>query len=409
MAEQRKSKVVTNAKEIEALAKLTADDITTSFIMDNFGDFGKGPKYNPFDIVTMPKGCYGPDGKKNKNEFTTTVGLWVYNKYFIEQDLFDVFGYVSEPITKKVNGKMVKIISHYVLEDKLPISTMDRFLMKQQKFMPYVDILAYNYSEKMLTCTRVINKKKSELLKKYKADIEAGDPIVGDKMEKELLDFALDYMKDDPSMDMFLSGARGTIGNNFKNMFVMKGVIKDPDPNAKQKYKVAMSNYIDGISPDEYALFANTLAAGPYARSKKTQNGGYLEKLFLWAFQHVVLLDAGSDCGTTRTINMTINSDTVDSCMYMYVVDGNKTVELTTDVVDKYMGKTVKLRYPSMCKAPAGKICNKCMGNLPYRLNIKNIGPSTTQVASIMKNVAMKAFHDSTQQLYDMDLNMVFK
>lgn len=409
MAEQRKSKVVTNAKEIEALAKLTADDITTSFIMDNFGDFGKGPKYNPFDIVTMPKGCYGPDGKKNKNEFTTTVGLWVYNKYFIEQDLFDVFGYVSEPITKKVNGKMVKIISHYVLEDKLPISTMDRFLMKQQKFMPYVDILAYNYSEKMLTCTRVINKKKSELLKKYKADIEAGDPIVGDKMEKELLDFALDYMKDDPSMDMFLSGARGTIGNNFKNMFVMKGVIKDPDPNAKQKYKVAMSNYIDGISPDEYALFANTLAAGPYARSKKTQNGGYLEKLFLWAFQHVVLLDAGSDCGTTRTINMTINSDTVDSCMYMYVVDGNKTVELTSDVVDKYMGKTVKLRYPSMCKAPAGKICNKCMGNLPYRLNIKNIGPSTTQVASIMKNVAMKAFHDSTQQLYDMDLNMVFK
>ena len=409
MAEQRKSKVVTNAKEIEALAKLTADDITTSFIMDNFGDFGKGPKYNPFDIVTMPKGCYGPDGKKNKNEFTTTVGLWVYNKYFIEQDLFDVFGYVSEPITKKVNGKMVKIISHYVLEDKLPISTMDRFLMKQQKFMPYVDILAYNYSEKMLTCTRVINKKKSELLKKYKADIEAGDPIVGDKMEKELLDFALDYMKDDPSMDMFLSGARGSIGNNFKNMFVMKGVIKDPDPNAKQKYKVAMSNYIDGISPDEYALFANTLAAGPYARSKKTQNGGYLEKLFLWAFQHVVLLDAGSDCGTTRTINMTINSDTVDSCMYMYVVDGNKTVELTTDVVDKYMGKTVKLRYPSMCKAPAGKICNKCMGNLPYRLNIKNIGPSTTQVASIMKNVAMKAFHDSTQQLYDMDLNMVFK
>lgn len=409
MAEQRKSKVVTNAKEIEALAKLTADDITTSFIMDNFGDFGKGPKYNPFDIVTMPKGCYGPDGKKNKNEFTTTVGLWVYNKYFIEQDLFDVFEYVSEPITKKVNGKMVKIISHYVLEDKLPISTMDRFLMKQQKFMPYVDILAYNYSEKMLTCTRVINKKKSELLKKYKADIEAGDPIVGDKMEKELLDFALDYMKDDPSMDMFLSGARGSIGNNFKNMFVMKGVIKDPDPNAKQKYKVAMSNYIDGISPDEYALFANTLAAGPYARSKKTQNGGYLEKLFLWAFQHVVLLDAGSDCGTTRTINMTINSDTVDSCMYMYVVDGNKTVELTSDVVDKYMGKTVKLRYPSMCKAPAGKICNKCMGNLPYRLNIKNIGPSTTQVASIMKNVAMKAFHDSTQQLYDMDLNMVFK
>lgn len=409
MAEQRKSKVVTDAKEIARLASITADDITTSFIMDLFGDFGKGPKYNPFDIITMPKGCYGPEGHKNKNEFTTTVGLWVYNKYFIEPDLFDVFGYISEPITKKVNGSMTKKISHLVLEDKLPLSAMDTYLMKQQKFMPYVDILAYNYSEKMLTCTRAINKKKSELLKKYKKEIEAGDPVVGDKMEKELLDFALEYMGNDPSMDMFFSGARGDIGNNFKNMFVMKGVIRDPDPNAKQKYKVAMSNYIDGISPEEYALFANTLAAGPYARSHKTQQGGYLEKLFLWAFQHIKLLDPGSDCGTTRTINMTITRDNMDSCMYMYMVEGSKTIELTSDVIEKYVGKTVKLRFPSMCKAHAGTICNKCMGNLPYRLNIRNIGPSTTQMASIMKNVSMKAFHDSTQQLYDMDLNMIFK
>ena len=46
-----------------------------------------------------------------------------------------------------------------------------------------------------------------------------------ENFSKELLDFALEYMKGDPSMDMFLSGARGSIGNNFKNMFVMKGVI----------------------------------------------------------------------------------------------------------------------------------------------------------------------------------------
>ena len=291
----------------------------------------------------------------------------------------------------------------------MDLKVMDTYLMKTQWFMPFISILAYNYTEKMLTCTKVINKKKVELLKKYKDGIESGDPLVGDKMEKELLSYALEYMKDDPSMDMFTSGARGNVSNNFKNMFVMKGVIKNPDPNAKQKYTVATSNYIDGISPKEYALFANSLAAGPYARANKTQYGGYLEKLFLAAFQHVKLLDAGSDCGTTRTITAKLDNKNISHYMYMYIVEGSKLIELTSDNKSKYIGKTVKFRFSALCKSPTGCICNKCMGNLPYRLGVKNIGTATTQIPSTLKNISMSSFHDSTQQLYDMDLEDVFR
>ena len=32
-----------------------------------------------------------------------------------------------------------------------------------------------------------------------------------------------------------------------------------------------------------------------------------------------------------------------------------------------------------------------------------------TQIPSTQKNISMKAFHDSTQQLYDMDLEKVFQ
>lgn len=409
MAEVRKSRVITDQKTIDLIANCTEKDITTDFIMNLFGDFGDGPKVNPFDIITIPAKCYGSEKKKNKEPFTTTVGLYIFNKFFIEKDLFDVFGYIDNTVDSGMDKKINTVLSEYVMEDKLSVEVLDRYVIKQQKCMPYIDILAYNYSEKMLTCTRVINKKKSELLKKYKSDIESGDPIVGDKMEKELLEFAVDYMKDDPSMDMFTSGARGNIKNNFKNMFVMKGVIRDSDPNAKQKYKVAMSNYIDGISPNEYALFANILAAGPYSRAHKTQIGGYLEKLFLWAFQHVKLLPAGSDCGTSRTISVFLTNKNIGMYMYMYIVDNGKLVELTSDVKSKYIGKLVKFRYSSLCKAKKGRICNMCMGNLPYRLNIVNIGTATTQIPSTLKVTSMKAFHDSTQQLYDIDLNSVFR
>ena len=405
----RRSKTVTSPKDIEYLMSITEKDITTTFIMELFGEFKSGQRFHPYDIITIPAGSYGPDKHKNKNQFTTTVGIWVFNKYFIEPHLFDLFHYINETITSKLFKKINNTLSEAVLEDKLPLEYLKDFMMKTQKCMPYISILAPNYTNKMLSCSVAIDKKKQELYKKYKDQIEKGDEIAANKMEKELLQWAIDYMGDDPSMDMFISGARGSIPNNFKNMFVMKGVIKDPDPNAKQKYNVAMSNYIDGISSDEYALFANSLAAGPYARAKKTENGGYREKLFLRAFQHLTLDPEGSDCGTKRYLEVVLTDSNINEWMYSYIIEGSKLVELTSENKSKYIGKKVKVRFSALCESKTG-ICNKCMGNMYYRLDKKeNVGTSLTQIPSVQKNISMKAFHDSTQSLYEMDLEKVFQ
>ena len=405
----RRSKTVTSPKDIEYLVSITEKDITTTFIMELFGEFKSGQRFHPYDIITIPAGSYGPDKHKNKNQFTTTVGIWVFNKYFIEPYLFDLFHYINETITSKLFKKINNTLSEAVLEDKLPLEYLKDFMMKTQKCMPYISILAPNYTNKMLSCSVAIDKKKQELYKKYKDQIEKGDEIAANKMEKELLQWAIDYMGDDPSMDMFISGARGSIPNNFKNMFVMKGVIKDPDPNAKQKYNVAMSNYIDGISSDEYALFANSLAAGPYARAKKTENGGYREKLFLRAFQHLTLDPEGSDCGTKRYLEVVLTDSNINEWMYSYIIEGSKLVELTSENKSKYIGKKVKVRFSALCESKTG-ICNKCMGNMYYRLDKKeNVGTSLTQIPSVQKNISMKAFHDSTQSLYEMDLEKVFQ
>ena len=405
----RRSKTVTSPKDIEYLVSITEKDITTTFIMELFGEFKSGQRFHPYDIITIPAGSYGPDKHKNKNQFTTTVGIWVFNKYFIEPYLFDLFHYINETITSKLFKKINNTLSEAVLEDKLPLEYLKDFMMKTQKCMPYISILAPNYTNKMLSCSVAIDKKKQELYKKYKDQIEKGDERAANKMEKELLQWAIDYMGDDPSMDMFISGARGSIPNNFKNMFVMKGVIKDPDPNAKQKYNVAMSNYIDGISSDEYALFANSLAAGPYARAKKTENGGYREKLFLRAFQHLTLDPEGSDCGTKRYLEVVLTDSNINEWMYSYIIEGSKLVELTSENKSKYIGKKVKVRFSALCESKTG-ICNKCMGNMYYRLDKKeNVGTSLTQIPSVQKNISMKAFHDSTQSLYEMDLEKVFQ
>ena len=300
-----------------------------------------------------------------------------------------------------------KQLSYMLLEDKITVEQLKAFSKKMQKNMPFVSILMPNYSDKFLTCTTAINKKKEELIKKYKKDIEAGNEVVAEKMEKELLDFAREYLKDDPAMDVFLSGARAKFGNHFKNMFVMKGAVKDPDPNAEQKYHIATSNYMDGIKPEEYVIFANSLSAGPFSRAKKTEVGGYLEKLFLYAYQHIKLDPLGSGCGTKRTITVDITKDNIGQWMYSYVVQGSKLVEITSDNMNQFIGKRVKMRFSALCESKTG-ICNHCFGNLPYRRGDLNVGISSTIVPSTMKNVSMKSFHDSVQKTTIIDVNKAF-
>lgn len=379
--EKRVSKMITKQEDIDYLLSIKEPDITTSFIMNNFGDFGNGPRFNPYDLIEVPVGAYGgimANGKerKNKNKFTTGVGRLIFNKFFFESDpvLLQFFPYTNDNVTSKTYEKILNQMGYLMLEGKIDTETYKKFCKKSQKMMPYVSILAPNHSDNMLTITKRINKKKAQLLKEHKAELDAKDDNsvkVFDQISNELLDYAKELMKDDPAMDMFNSGAGGSFGNNFKNMFIMRGAVKDPTPN--KGYNMITSNYIDGISKEEYSAIANTLAAGPYARSKKTEVGGYWEKLFMAAFQHIELLPEGSDCGTKRYIEMNVNDKNINMIMYSYAIVGNKLVEITSENRDQFIGKKVKLRFSSMCEAKNG-ICNACAGNLFYRLGIKNVG-----------------------------------
>ena len=407
---KRTSRNIIKPDEINYLLNISDElrNNTSTTIMELFGEFNGKSKFNPYDIIEIPANSYGPEDKKNKKPFKTTVGIWIFNKYFIENDLFDLFKYINKTMDDGLFGDINTKLSYALAEDRITVKQLADYNMKCQLFMSYVSVLSPNYTEKMLTCTKAINIKKKELLNKYKKEIEAGDEIAATKMEKELLEYAKEYMKGDPSMDMFLSGARGSFGNNFKNMFVMKGVIKDSDPNAKRPYKIATSNYIDGISPEEYALFANALAAGPFSRAAKTANGGHLEKLFLGALQHIVIGPENSDCGTTNTITVTLDKKNIKSFMYSYIKEGSKLIELTSENLDKYIGKTVKVRFASLCEFKHGVKCHKCMGNAWFRLGKSNAGVSTPKVPSTLKNISMKAFHDSVQKLEHIDINKIF-
>ena len=399
---KRTSKTITKQEDIDYIVNLKAEDIGQNLLMEIFGTFEEdNRRFSPYDIITIPAGGYGLD-KKNTKPFTTTVGRFIFNRCFIEcrKTIFDNVGYYNETINKKNYGKLMDMLGYWLLENKVSVEDYKYFCNMGQEFMPLVNILSPGFTDKMLTCSKKIGVKKEQLLKQHKAEIEAGNLAIIDEIQKELLSYARELLKDDPSMDMFDSGVGGTFDNNFKNMFIMRGSVRDPDPD--KGYNIITSNYMDGISSDEYAAFANTLAEGPYNRSKKTEVGGYWEKLMVAACQHVNLLPEGSDCGTKHTIEVTITDDNLAPLMYSYIVEGDNLVELTSENMNKYLGKKVKIRYSSMCEAKNG-ICHKCAGNAFYRQGLENVGIRTAEIPSKIKNIFMKSFHDAQVRLYEMD------
>ena len=401
---KRQAKRITDPKDIEYLLAITEDECTKlSFAMDMFGEFNNTRRFQPYDLVDIPVGSYGPEGNKNSNIIKTTVGIWVFNKAFIEQDLFELFGYINEPITSKMFKKINKQVSYAVVEDKVPLDALKRLITKTEKFQPYCNILSASITENMMSIPKAISKKKQELLKKYEKELDEHDPVVSQKIEQELIKDCKEMLKDDPSIDMINSGAKIDWNNNFKNMFVMKGASKNPDPlNPNGEYTIIKSDLTTGIKPDEYAAFSDSLAFGPYARAKKTADGGAWEKIFVKALEHLTVLEEGSDCGTKRYKEILLTGDNIDDWMYSYIVEGSRLVELTSDNRDSYIGKKVKLRYSGLCESEKG-ICNKCAGNLFTRLGIKNVGVASYVIPAKIKLKSMKNFHDSTVKTFDME------
>lgn len=400
---QRKPKLITNKEDIDYILSLT-NDISTTEMMELFGEFNNKRRCNPYDEIDIPPNSYGIADNKNTNTFRTTVGLWIFNKAFVEKDLFNLFYYIEDTIDGKRFKKIHQQLTYALIEDEIELEPFKKFLIMTQKFMPYINILSPSYTDKLLTCTKIIDKKKKELVKKYEKELASGDEIIVDKITKELLSFAKDYLKDDPSADIFNSGSRSSWDNHFKNMFLLKGSTVNPNTG---KYETLLSNYADGVSKDEYSAFCNSLIAGPYGRAVKTQIGGYWEKMVLSAMQGVILNKAGSDCGTKRYLERMLTNDNINLYMYSYIIEGNTLVELTNKNKDKYIGKKVKFRFSSLCESKNG-ICNKCMGNLPYRLGIMNIGMICSILPSKLKNLNMKKFHNSNISLHTMDVMKAF-
>ena len=387
----------------EYLLSLKPEDLTFSLLVSLLGDTVKmgddiknssKSRFNTTDdMVLMPNEYF----VKERTE--TTVGRFIYNKYIIERvGLQDVTGYINFPITDSANGRIEKMITDALMAEKITISQFVKYIDTRDNLgLQLNSVITTSFTPNTIKAPREIQAKKKELFKKYEKELDAGDIVVSEKIEKELTNDAKKLLKGDPGMDLYNSEARGNFGN-YKNMNLFKGATMNPNTG---KYEIVRSSFMDGIQKQDIPAFGTAVVTGSYPKAVGTQESGYLSKQLIACMQSEVLDEHGTDCHTTKTLDVLLTDKNKGDYEYRYIVDGSKLVCLTPDVMSKYVGKTVKLRTPMYCKND--KICNICGGEADYKLNNINIGLGCSNISTKLLRMGMKKFHTSNMKSTPID------
>jgi hypothetical protein len=391
------------SEETKEILSLDKKDVTMTLLRAYFAvkKSQKSAKFNTFDTFVLPKGRL-----YNKEQQETTIGRFLFNLKVIPEKYLMKYGYQNivfdSGTTKKLENELGLMLLNNEINSKEFIEFLDNgewmTLGTAYFLVPSMD---YNIT----LANKDVIKRRDQLFKEYEKEIKEGDPNVSTKIEKELLKLAREKLEEsgNEGYDFYKSG-EFDFDNNYKKTSIMSGAIENP---YTKKLDIMRSNYADGISKEEFSYLANITIIGGYSRNVETQKGGYETKKINNSMQVITLDEEGSDCGTKQYLKATIPEKMKDMFVGRYVLDGGKLVIIDENNLSKFVNKEVMMRSPMYCKGD--QICNKCAGELFYKLGMKNAGLLSSTLSGSLMNLAMKKFHNTSLKFSKIDLSKYIK
>lgn len=409
-----------NSKDIskedkQMLLDIGPDDITFSKLCAWFGDIknvekdGKNIKANKSRFNCNDIMIIGPTECPLVKEVTkTTIGRYVFNKLLIMGSGFGNFmEYVNDVLTSGNIKKMEKKIIAALLDDKITSKQMVHYIDTRNWLgLELHAVVTSSFSPKVLSTPPEVKKLKAELLKKYEKEIADGDIKVIDMISNELIKKELEVLQGDYGLDLYQSGARGSVGNHLKNMQLMRGAVYN---TATGEYDIITNSLMDGLDKKDLSAHSNSIVVGSYARGIKTAESGYKTKeLIATCSAEMLSENKGSDCGSVGTLPKVLTKDDANDYLYRYIVENGKLVMLTADNINKYIGKLVHLRSPMYCRGVNGNqhvYCNMCAGDYYYKLGKFNIGLLASTITGVTMQASLAKFHDSQVKFHEIDVD----
>lgn len=341
------------------------------------------------------------NGKKIK----TTLGRYIFNKivfYSVYNNKH--FKFVDRIMFVDTYQEVVKDIRQMIIEGHAKEEDLIAIVNMSTEFGLRLSTL-YNAGltvSMMLPDAKFEEFRRKELDKVKEEVIRTGDITIMQDAENRIIEFAKKYYKDDDMMEMFASKVKVSFTNEFKNLNISMGALPSITGG---KPVVVFDSLADGVKPEYLADLTNTGMLGAVSRGLKTATAGVLYKDVENSLEGV--FGKKGDCGSTegREVNTTDRFELLNR----HIIVGGKSILVTSENVDKYLGKTVKMRVPSKCKMKDGHFCSHCLGELPFKLTGRDeipIGMYTSDTSSAILNMYMKATHSLGADMFVVeDLN----
>ena len=388
--------------EKQYLLSINYEDIDYDLGMELFGDRyinGKivKSKFEPSDVFKLKKGEYF-----NRTDIETTVGSFIFNKFVIEPRFAKHIDYVNWVITsgglRDVDSELADLLKKDIITTEDFIDYLERV---QWLGMQFHEPLAASFTMRGMKPPEKVIKERDRLIAENKEAIEKGDIITMVDIENKLIKVAEDEIGDDPSMDLYYSGARGSISNNYKQLSIVKGPIMN---FATGKYEFVHNNFYEGVVKDDISGMATNVTNGSFPKASQTKESGYKSKQINAALQSVVLREDIQDCGSKGYLEVLLTKELANKCDYRYIIDKGKLVLLTPENKDKYIGTIIKMRSIMYCGCDYG-VCLTCAGLNFKKLGIKAVGLTGNGLTGSLLELKMKAFHDTSVKTTKIDLN----
>ena len=122
-------------------------------------------------------------------------------------------------------------------------------------------VITTSFTRSSIIVPDSVKKLKKDLLKKYKKELQNHDNRASEKIENALVAKVKEELKDDVGMDLYVSGARGSIGNNYKNINLIRGAVKN---SMTGEFDIIGNSFWDGLKKEDIPAHANTIVQGAY-------------------------------------------------------------------------------------------------------------------------------------------------
>ena len=410
----RKSKLLPMGDQAKFF-QIKREDIKRSYILDTFSATSEAPaKYNTYDLLTLDKDTlkkYGCMVWAHKNfpakPFETTIGCFILNLFLFDCINRNNIEYININWDKDVCSDLNDDMVFLLVDGKIDTEQYRKFINRFQWFgLCFAKYFVPSFDTSTLSTRPEVKKRREELLAKNQDAVYTGNAVVANEIRNELLALAKDSMKKNKfaGYELFESGV-ANFGNHYGNVSVMRGALPKSGDTNHATFNFCTSSLNEGIKKSEIHKFADLMVLASFSRSVNTQVGGYINKQYIAAFQHLVIGDAGSDCKTKLYDELTIDKSNIKSYHLNYVMGkGDKDwVLLTGDMFSKYIDTRVKMRSALYCNDT--HYCSKCTGELYHRIGIKNVGLLTGRIASKLLNASLKFFHNTQIHFLDISLN----